>query len=72
MSALEEQWDKILKRIVSKGREQRGLAVVTIQVVIDATGSPVFWFELEMKRIEPCTSGARFMAELISGMRMTD
>lgn len=69
---MNEQWEKILKRITGKGREQRGLAVVSIQVVVDSEGNPLFWFEPEMKRIEPCTTGSRFMAELISGMSMKD
>jgi hypothetical protein len=64
------QWDKLRKRILSKGREQRGYALVTIKVVVDSEGNPIMWFEPDMKRIEPCQSGARLIATLISGLDM--
>lgn len=61
-------WLNVIRRAQSVAATQRGFAIVTLQVVVDAEGTPVFWCEPTLTRIEPQQRGAQFLAQLISGM----
>jgi hypothetical protein len=46
-------WLNVIRRLQSVGRKQAGYAVVTIQVVVNADGRPIFWNDPEVKLLEP-------------------
>ena len=62
-------WLNVIRRLQSVSVQQRGLAIVSIQVVVDAQGNPVFWCEPSLTRIEPQQRGSEFLARLIQGIK---
>jgi len=63
-------WLNIIRRLQSVASQQRGYAVIAIQVVVNERGEPVFWTEPTMTKIEPQVSGSRFLAQVISGLKV--
>jgi len=66
---IKSDWLNVIRRLQSVACQQRGYAIVSIQVVVDESGSPVFWCEPEMMRLEPQGRGAQFLAQMIRGMK---
>ena len=62
-------WLNIIRRLQSVACRQRGYAILSIQVLVDETGRPVFWTEPEMVKLEPQGRGGQFIAQMISGMK---
>lgn len=49
-------WLNIVRRLISVSRSG-GHAIITMRVVVDSDGQPVFWAEPDMVRIEPRGKG---------------
>ena len=62
-------WLNVIRRLQSVAGQQKGYAIVSIQVVVDETGCPVFWCEPEMIKLEPQGRGAQFLAQMIRGIK---
>jgi hypothetical protein len=62
---IKPDWLNIIRRLQSVGRKRTGYAVVTIQVIVDANGTPVLWLEPDVKGVEP---GSRVMDALMKVM----
>lgn len=63
-------WLNPIRRLQSLAGQQKGYAILEIKIVVDERGNPVFWTEPTMTKIEPQASGARIMAQIISGLQM--
>jgi hypothetical protein len=61
-------WLNPIRRLQSMAGQQKGYAILEIKIVVDEHGNPVFWTEPTMTKIEPQSSGARLMAQIISGL----
>jgi len=61
---LRPAWQKVAARMQSEARKTQGYAVVSIQILVNADGNPIMWFEPIMRRIEPrrCDELAQFLA----------
>jgi len=66
---IKPDWLNVIRRLQSVAGQQKGYAIVSVQVVVDATGTPVFWCEPELLKLEPQGRGAQFLAQMIRGMR---
>jgi len=66
---IKTDWLNVIRRLQSVAGQQHGYAIVSIQVVVDETGSPVFWCEPELLKLEPQGRGAQFLAQMIKGIR---
>lgn len=53
---LQKRYLSLARRIQSAAMSQRGVAIVTVKVVVDAGGTPTFWTEPQVTKIEPCTN----------------
>jgi hypothetical protein len=66
---IKPDWLNVIRRLQSVASQQKGYAIISVQVVVDATGAPVFWCEPELMKLEPQGRGAQFLAQMIRGMR---
>jgi len=62
-------WLNVIRRLQSVACQQRGYAIITMSVVVDAAGRPVFWESPRMTQLEPAEGAARFMAQVVAGLR---
>lgn len=62
---LKTPWLSILARLQSVAVEQRGNAVLTIRVVVDEKGLPIFWSEPKMTRLEPMSRTREWLNKLV-------
>ena len=62
------EWANIIRRLQSVGASQRGYAIVSLQVMIDQDGNPVFWTSPEVHPIEPQRQARDFLSRIVSGM----
>jgi hypothetical protein len=67
---IKSPWLNVLRRLQSALSGQQGYAIVSIDVVVDESNAPVFWSEPRVVKLEPKAGGARFLAQVISGLRM--
>jgi len=61
-------WFNVIRRLQAAVASNRGFAIISIQIVVNETGEPVFWTEPGMVKLEPQGRGAHFLAQLISGL----
>ena len=61
-------WLNVVRRLQSVGCNQRGYALVSIQIMVDCNGTPVFWTEPQLLRFEPQAKAGEFLAQIISGI----
>ena len=62
-------WLNIIRRLQSSLHGQQGYAIVSIDIIVDEANNPVCWSEPRVIKLEPKASGAKFLAQLISGLR---
>ncbi|MFA4974451.1 MAG: hypothetical protein WC683_17735 [bacterium] len=62
-------WLNVIRRLQSVACQQRGYAIITMSVVVDSNGCPVFWQSPQMIQLEPAEGAAKFMAQVVAGMR---
>ena len=63
-------WLNPIRRLQSLAKQQRGYAILAIQIVVNENGDPVFWTEPTMTKIEPQVSGSKVLAQIISGFEL--
>lgn len=63
-------WLNPIRRLQALAGQQRGCAILSIQIVVNEHGDPIFWTEPTMVKIEPQSNGSKFLAQLISGLDM--
>ena len=66
---IKPDWLNVIRRLQSVAQRQRGYAIVSIQVVVDENGNPVFWCEPDLMKLEPQGRGAQFLAQMIRGIK---
>jgi len=61
-------WLKVSRSMQAQSCKQRGYAVVSINVIVDSNGNPIFWSEPNLTKIEPAASDAlpRLMKYIIN------
>lgn len=50
---IRKEWLPVAARLQQFSNTQAGVAIVSIQVVVDENGNPICWMEPKMVRIEP-------------------
>ena len=57
-------WQRVAARMQHEARKTQGYAVIKIEILVNADGNPVLWFEPALRRIEPrnCDDLARFLS----------
>ena len=63
-------WLNVIRRLQSVSCNQKGFAIVSIQILVDESGCPILWTEPSMVKLEPQSRGTKFLADLISGIRV--
>jgi hypothetical protein len=61
-------WLNVVRRLQSVGYSQKGYALVSIQIMVDCDGTPVFWTEPQLLRFEPQVKAKEFLQQMISGL----
>lgn len=62
------KWDSLVKRmagIAERECKDKGFAVMTIDVLVDASGEPAFWSEPTLVKIEPRIGASVFMDRIL-------
>lgn len=67
---IKPNWLKLARKAQSVCGQQKGFAVVSMKVLVGPGGEPVFWFEPEMRKIEPLQGASVFLHQVID--RMTE
>jgi hypothetical protein len=65
---IQPEWLNVIRRLQSVACRQRGYAIVSLQVMVDEHGQPVFWTEPTLTKLEPQRRAQEFLARIISGM----
>ncbi len=53
-----DNWRRILQSLKVKARQQRGIAILSVAIVVDYNGKALFWTEPETIKLEPAASDA--------------
>lgn len=59
-------WLNVIRRLQAATSGNKGHAILTIQIVVDAQGLPVVWSEPNCTKIEPMSRGDEFL-RLLAG-----
>lgn len=62
------KWESLVKRLSGVAEREctnKGMAVVTIEVLVDSTGEPVFWSEPRIVKIEPRIGATVFLEKVL-------
>lgn len=57
-------WESLVKRLAGVAEREcanRGFAVMTVEVLIDANGNPAFWTEPRLTKLEPRMGAGAFL-----------
>ena len=63
-------WLNVIRRFQSESGKQNGFAIITMKVVVDSEGNPVFWTSPEACKLEPKRGAEKFLAQIITGMEV--
>jgi len=53
-----DNWGRIISSLKAKAHAQRGVAILSIRIVVNCDGKALFWTEPETVKIEPAASDA--------------
>ena len=67
---IKSNWLNVVRRMQAALYNQQGYAIVSIDVIVDSDNNPVFWSEPRVVKLEPKTGGAKFLAQIIAGIRV--
>lgn len=62
------EWAKVIRRLQSVARGQGGCAVLTIKVVVDCDGNPIFWRDPTRVLLEPRARVTKEMLDRLAEM----
>jgi hypothetical protein len=66
---IKPDWINMIRRIQSVARRQQGYAIISICVVVNQDGIPMFFNEPVVTKLEPHGNATQFLGQLISGLR---
>jgi len=50
---IKQSWFKPIRRLQALASQNKGVAIITINIMVDKDGEPVLWTEPILKKIEP-------------------
>jgi hypothetical protein len=59
------RWGALTQRLQGVACRQNGFAFITIQILVDASGDPVYWLEPTLTKIEPINASSQFINEMM-------
>lgn len=62
------KWDNLTKRLAGVAEREcveKGFAIMSVQILVDTTGEPVFWTEPELIKIEPRIGATVFLDRIL-------
>lgn len=62
------KWDSLTKRLAGVAEREctdRGFAMLSIQILVDTTGQPVFWTEPTLTKLEPRVGATVFLDRIL-------
>lgn len=63
-------WLNVVRRLQSVARSgQSGYAILSMKVLVNADGRPVFWFDPAVTKFEPRLSAGEFIAKIAEEAR---
>lgn len=68
------RWENLVLRLKNEAQKvlannkQRGVAIVTAHILLDADGNPLVWVVPDGKRIEPTRDAADVITKLVEGL----
>lgn len=62
---IKPHWFNLIRRLQSVARQQRGHAVITVSVIVDANGKPIVWTEPRMVKIEPVAATPSWLEDFL-------
>lgn len=63
------KWESLVKRfagVAERECKDKGFAVMTVEILVDANGEPAFWTEPKLTKIEPRIGAGVYMDRLIA------
>jgi hypothetical protein len=67
---LNPEWLNVVRRLQGLGAKQGGFAIITLQVVVDGNGNPIFWDSPTLKKLEPARLPADFWRQVVAGFKV--
>jgi hypothetical protein len=64
---IKPQWLNVIRRLQAACCGNRGLAVLSIRVLVDAGGEPILWTEPQRVKLEPRSTKLETLLDLTSG-----
>lgn len=59
------KWFALTQRLQGIAARQNGFAFVTVQILVDSGGEPIYWLEPTLTKIEPIGASSQFINELM-------
>lgn len=62
-------WESLVKRLAGVAEREcanRGFAVMSVEILVDANGDPAFWTEPKLTKLEPRMGAGVFLDRLVS------
>lgn len=62
------KWENLIRRLSGVAEREctnKGMAVITVEILVDSTGEPVFWSEPRITKIEPRIGATVFMEKIL-------
>ena len=69
MNDIKPDWLNLVRRMQSIARRQSGYAIISVTVVVNQDGIPMFYNEPEVTKLAPRAAATRFLTELIGGIK---
>ena len=74
MAANGATWESLVKRLSGVAEREcanRGFAIMTVEVLVDANGEPAFWTEPKLTKLEPRMGAGVFLDRVVSHVAKT-
>ena len=62
------EWNGVIQRLQGVACRQDGCALVSITIMVNSDGNPMWWAEPNITHIEPKEKGSRFMDLLVKSI----
>lgn len=57
-------WLNIVRRLQAEASRSNSAGVLTVQIILDPSGVPVYWTEPQLRKIEPRSRAREFLSFL--------
>lgn len=61
-------WNPLVQRLQGAACSQKGCALISVTIMVNADGNPMWWAEPAITRIEPKEKASRFMDLLVKSI----